>query len=120
MPALAPAQPRAKFVFFGGALLVGGQNFLADLLPTYRQPPFHIVAAPGQAYRQPPRSSPTAMEASLTTEGPATRPTKSQFLRDGVRKPPGAGSAAARSVSPLRRTHAAAVSGLHANRPLLP
>ena len=45
MPALAPAQPHAKFCFFGGALLVGGQSFLADLLPTYRQPPFHIVAA---------------------------------------------------------------------------
>ena len=47
MPALAPAQPHAKFCFFGGALLVGGQSFLADLLPTYRPPPFHIVAARG-------------------------------------------------------------------------
>ena len=26
-------------------MLVGGQSFLADLLPTNRQPPFHIVAA---------------------------------------------------------------------------
>ena len=26
-------------------MLVGGQNFVADLLPTFRQPPFHIVAA---------------------------------------------------------------------------
>ena len=38
----------------GGALcgarpfVVGGQSFLADLLPTYRQPPFHIVAARAQ------------------------------------------------------------------------
>ena len=28
-------------------MLVGGQSLLADLLPTNRQPPFHIVAAPG-------------------------------------------------------------------------
>ena len=48
MPALAPAQPHAKFCFLGGALLVGGQSFMADLLPTYRQPPFHIVAAKSQ------------------------------------------------------------------------
>ena len=27
-------------------MLVGGHNFVADLLPTFRQPPFHIVAAP--------------------------------------------------------------------------